>query len=95
MQEVSMFSWGLIIMGFFLVQGALIYYFRDALKGYKTVIWNALLAANPTLLFIVDKVTAMDLQQYMTPTYAAVAGILIGVIGLWLRAMTSGPVGEK
>lgn len=89
----------LIVLGFALIVGGLGYIYRawlfEKIKGYRTIIWNALVAMCPVLLTGLDKLQALDLTQYLTPTNAIIAGVVIGGMGIWLRTITTGPVGSK
>lgn len=89
----------LMVLGFVLIVGGLIWMFRswlaEKIKGYRTIIWNALVAMCPVLLTALDKLQALDLTQYLTPTNAIIAGLVIGGVGIWLRTITTGPVGSK
>lgn len=68
---------------------------RDRMKGWKTIIWNGFLGIVPLLLAAVDKLQVMDLTPYMTWYMAIAAGVVVGSVGVWLRYLTTGPVGSK
>jgi hypothetical protein len=64
-------------------------------KGWKTVGWNVFIALAPLAVVGLDKLAALDLTQYMSAPLAILAGFVIGGIGMWLRVVTTGPVGSK
>lgn len=66
-----------------------------ALKGWRTIIWNGIVAAIPILGVVVQQLQAFDFTPYMTPTNAIIAGLLVSGIGFWLRYITTGPIGDK
>lgn len=68
---------------------------RKKLEGWKTVLWNAFLGLAPVLLVTLDKLQAVDLSQYMTWWMAIVVGFVVSAIGVWLRYVTTGPIGSK
>lgn len=89
----------LILLGLLLVAGAAVYYWREPIlekvKGWRTIIWNSFLAAAPSAAFLADQLQVIDFKQFLTPLNAVIAGIIIALIGFWLRAVTTGPVGSK
>lgn len=68
---------------------------REKIKGYRTMIFNGFIAAIPSLLFILDKLQAVDMSAYLSPGGVTASGIGIGLVGMWLRMITTGPVGSK
>lgn len=68
---------------------------REKLKGYRTIIFNGFIAAVPSLLFVLDKLQALDMSAYLSPGGVTLTGIGIGLAGMWLRMITTGPVGSK
>jgi cyanate permease len=68
---------------------------REKLKGYKTMVWNGFVAIVPVALVALDKLAAVDLSQYMTWWMAIAVGFVVSTIGVWLRYITTGPVGAK
>lgn len=68
---------------------------RERTKGYRTIVWNGFVAAIPTLLYVLDKLQALDMSAFLSPGGVAISGIGIGLVGMWLRAITTGPVGSK
>lgn len=90
----------LIWIGVLLIVGGTAYYFFPAtwtekIKGWKTVIWNMIVALFPVVLESLDKLQALDLNQYLTPVNAIIAGFVIAGVGVLLRLITTGPVGSK
>ena len=69
--------------------------FRRKLDGWKTIIWNGFLGVAPVVLVSLDKLASLDLSQYMTWWLAILVGCVVSVIGVWLRYITTGPVGAK
>lgn len=67
--------------------------FREKIRGWKTIIWNAIIAILPVALVALDKLQAVDLSQFMTPWAAIGVGFLVSAVGVWLRTITTGPVG--
>lgn len=59
------------------------------LKGWRTIIWNALLIGAPLELSYLSKI---DWTHYLSPTWTPV---VVGIIGVLLRLVTSTPPGAK
>lgn len=74
------------------IQGA-----REKIKGYKTIIFNSMLAIPGALVYIYSEVqsSGIDVMQFIPVKYVAVAGVVIGVLGIILRIYTSGGLGSK
>ena len=68
---------------------------KKKLDGWKTIIWNGFLAVMPLILVSLDKLQALDLTPYMTPWMGIAVGFVISAVGVWLRYITTGPVGAK
>jgi cyanate permease len=68
---------------------------RETLKGYKTMVWNGFVAIVPVALVALDKLASVDLSQYMTWWMAIAVGFIVSAVGVWLRYITTGPVGAK
>lgn len=68
---------------------------REKLKGYKTMVWNGFVAIVPVVLVSLDKLASVDLSQYMTWWMAIAVGFVVSAVGVWLRYITTGPVGAK
>jgi hypothetical protein len=69
--------------------------FREKIKGYKTIIWNGILALAAPLAIAADKLGDVDFSDKVGPIGAVVIGFVVAAIGMWLRYMTTGPVGAK
>jgi hypothetical protein len=70
-------------------------YFKKRLDGWKTIIWNGFLGVAPVVLVSLDKLASLDLSQYMTWWLAILVGFVVSAVGVWLRYITTGPVGAK
>jgi hypothetical protein len=68
---------------------------REKIKGWKTMIWNGLIALAPVMMVSLDRLQAVDLNQYMTWYMAIAVGFAVSAVGVWLRYVTTGPVGSK
>jgi hypothetical protein len=68
---------------------------KAKLRGWKTIIWNGFVAVAPVVLVSLDKLASLDLSQYMTWWMAIVVGFVVSAVGVWLRYVTTGPVGAK
>jgi len=70
---------------------------REKIKGYKTIIFNLMLAVPGALVYIYSEIMAsgIDVTQFVPTKYVAIAGVVIGVIGIVLRMYTSGGLGSK
>lgn len=64
------------------------------LKGYRTIIFGTLLAASGAILEILVMLQAIDLSFLFSPRSAVIANIVIGVMVVVLRFVTTGPVGK-
>lgn len=64
------------------------------LKGYRTIILGALLAASGAVLEILILLQTIDLSFLFSPRSAVIANIVIGVLVIVLRFQTTGPVGK-
>lgn len=68
---------------------------REKIKGWKTMIWNGFIALAPVMMVSLDRLQAVDLSQYMTWYMAIAVGFAVSAVGVWLRYVTTGPVGSK
>ena len=68
---------------------------KEKLRGWKTIIWNAFLALAAPLAIAADKLGAVDFTDKVGPIGAVVIGFVVAAIGMWLRYVTTGPVGAK
>ncbi len=68
---------------------------RERLRGWKTIIWNGFVGVTPVVLVTLDKLQTVNLEQYMTWWMAIGVGFVVSAVGVWLRYITTGPVGSK
>jgi hypothetical protein len=68
---------------------------RDWLKGWKTVIINAIIGLPAALLAIYDQFASVDITPLIPAQYAAVVVAAMALLGVVLRIITTGPVGSK
>jgi hypothetical protein len=67
---------------------------RQKLKGWKTVVVNAMVGLPASLLFLYEQFQGVDVTPLIPAQYAAaVAGM--AVLGVLLRIATTGPIGAK
>lgn len=64
------------------------------LRGYRTIIFGVLLAASGAVLEILSLLQTIDLSFLFSPRSAVIANIVIGVLVIVLRFVTTGPVGD-
>lgn len=64
-------------------------------KGWRTVIFGVLLTSSGIALQILEMFQNVDLSFLFSPRSAVVANIVIGILVIWLRFVTTGPVGKK
>lgn len=69
--------------------------FREHLKGWKTIVWNAFLGLAAPVAIALQQLGAIDWSQYVGPVGAVFIGLGIAVVGILLRVVTTGPVGSK
>lgn len=68
---------------------------REKMKGWKTVIWNVLIALSAPFAIALQKLDAIDWSQWVGPVGAIGIGFVIAAVGIGLRCATTGPVGAK
>ena len=68
---------------------------RERLLGWKTIIWNAFLGLATPIAVALEQFGAIDWSQYVGPIGAVGIGLLVASVGIWLRYITTGPVGSK
>jgi hypothetical protein len=68
---------------------------REKLRGWKTMIWNGFLALAAPIAVALQQLGAVDWSQYVGPIGAICIGLVVAAIGVWLRYVTTGPVGAK
>jgi len=59
------------------------------------VIFGSSLVIASATLEMLQLFQAIDLHQFLSPRHATLAGLAIGIIVVWLRFITTGPVGCK
>lgn len=77
----------------------LAFMFMPVFKGFRTqiVAWVGTIGIGGILPYLADTfsyLNGLDWRQYITPEYAPVLMIGIGVVFVILRKMTTGPVGK-
>jgi hypothetical protein len=68
---------------------------REKLKGWKTIVINALIGVPAAALFFLDKLSAVDITPLIPTQYAAAAVAGMALLGVILRIVTTGPIGSK
>lgn len=68
---------------------------REKLKGWKTVVINALVGLPASLLFLYEQFQGVDVTPLIPAKYVAAAVAGMAVLGVVLRIVTTGPVGAK
>lgn len=68
---------------------------REILKGWKTLVFGAVVAAAGVTADILDALQAVDLAPLLPPAYAVKIIAIIGVLTIILRFATTGRVGQK
>jgi hypothetical protein len=68
---------------------------REKLKGWKTVVVNAIVGLPASLLFLYEQFQGVDVTPLIPAQYAAAAIAGMAVLGVILRIVTTGPVGSK
>lgn len=66
------------------------------LRGWKTLIWNGFVVGiAPLVLFALDQLQFLDFNQYLTPEYVFIVTVGVKAVDMWLRVITTGPIGSK
>ena len=68
---------------------------RLKLKGWKTVIVNAVVGLPASLLFVYEQFQGIDVTPLIPAQYAAAAVAGMAILGVVLRILTTGPIGQK
>jgi lysozyme family protein len=68
---------------------------REQLKGWKTLVFGALVAGSGIAADILDALQAIDLTPLLPPAYAVKIIAIIGILTIVLRFATTGRVGQK
>ena len=66
-----------------------------ALKGYKTILFNAATLAVTSAGFVVQYLDQLGLHDRTFALYAIGLNIFVAVVNLYLRSVTTSPVGQK
>lgn len=89
----------IIVIGLLLLFGGIFFQWRTQivakLKGWRTIIWNAIIGVVPVFGVVAQQLQGFDFTPYMTPLNAIIAGAVISAVGIWLRMVTDSPVGDK
>ena len=67
--------------------------FREKLRGWKTVIVNAIVGLPASLLFLYEQFQGVDVTPLIPAQYAAAAVASMAILGVILRIVTTGPIG--
>lgn len=68
---------------------------RKRLEGWKTIIANALTGLPAALYGLYLEFQTVDFTPVIPAKYAAAAVVGMSVLGVFLRVITTGPVGSK
>lgn len=68
---------------------------RERLKGWKTVVVNAVTGLPAAALFLYTQFAVVDFTPLIPAKYVAVFVVAQSALGVLLRIMTTGPVGSK
>lgn len=68
---------------------------RERLKGWKTLVANAVVGLPATLLYLYTEFASIDFTPLIPAKYVALFLIVNSAVGVVLRIMTTGPVGAK
>jgi hypothetical protein len=68
---------------------------RLKLKGWKTIVVNAIVGLPASLLFIWEQFQGVDVTPLIPAQYAAAAVAAMAILGVVLRIITTGPIGHK
>jgi len=66
-----------------------------SLKGYKTILFNAATLAVTSAGFVVQYLDQLGLHDRTFALYAIGLNIFVAVVNLYLRSVTTTPVGQK
>jgi hypothetical protein len=68
---------------------------REKLKGYKTIIANAVVGLPAGALYVYTQFSTVDVTPVIPAKYVAIFVVCNAVLGVILRIVTTGPVGSK
>jgi hypothetical protein len=70
---------------------------REKVKGYKTLVANALIGVPGALFYLYEEFTAsgIDITQYVPAKYVGLTMFGVAMVGVIMRLFTTGPLGSK
>lgn len=68
---------------------------RAKLKGYRTIIANALVGVPAAVMVIYTEFASVDFTPVIPAKYVAIFVLCNAVLGVILRILTTGPIGSK
>jgi hypothetical protein len=68
---------------------------REKLRGYKTIIANAVVGLPAGALFVYTQFSTVDVTPVLPAKYVAAFIVGNAVLGIVLRLVTTGPIGSK
>lgn len=68
---------------------------KAKLKGWRTVLFHGFVGSSSAVIATLDYLKKVDFTTLLTPGNAALIGIIVALLGIWLRLITTGPVGSK
>lgn len=68
---------------------------RQKLKGWKTIVANALTGLPAALYVLYQEFSTVDFTPVVPAKYAAMVVVGMSVMGVILRLVTTGPTGSK
>lgn len=71
--------------------------FRERMKGYKTMVANALIGVPGALFYLYQEFASsgLDFTSYVPAKYVGLAVAGMAVLGVAMRFYTTGPLGSK
>src|SRR3954468_6176069 len=68
---------------------------RERLKGWKTIVINAVLGLPASALWVYQEFSAVDFTPLIPAKYLPASVAAMSILGVVLRIITTGPVGSK
>lgn len=65
------------------------------MKGFRTIIVNSAIAALPIIAEMLAFLDVFDWKSILPAEYAGWLFLAVGLLNIWLRFVTTTPVGEK